>query len=57
MSGPRLRPEPKARFRCCPPRFKLVDYVHVMSKGVVVHSSLPDELWANEEVKSNYLGL
>ncbi|MBF0278316.1 MAG: ABC transporter ATP-binding protein [SAR324 cluster bacterium] len=36
---------------------KLVDFVHVMSKGVVVHSSLPDDLWANEEVKSNYLGL
>ncbi len=36
---------------------KLVDYVHVMSKGQVVYSSSPDELWANEEVKSSYLGI
>lgn len=36
---------------------KLVDYVHVMSKGTVVHSSLPDELWANEQVKTRYLGI
>ena len=36
---------------------KLVDYVHVMSKGQVVHSSRPDELWANDEIKSNYLGI
>jgi branched-chain amino acid transport system ATP-binding protein len=36
---------------------KLVDYVHVISKGKVVHSSGPQELWANEEVKSAYLGL
>ncbi|MEJ2378202.1 MAG: ABC transporter ATP-binding protein [Pseudolabrys sp.] len=36
---------------------KLVDYVHVMSKGQVVYSSKPDELTANDEVKSNYLGI
>ncbi len=36
---------------------KLVDYVHVMSKGRVVHSGEPRELWANEEVKSSYLGI
>jgi branched-chain amino acid transport system ATP-binding protein len=36
---------------------KLVDYVHVMSKGRVVHSAPPRELWANAEVKSNYLGI
>jgi branched-chain amino acid transport system ATP-binding protein len=36
---------------------KLVDYVHVMSKGQVVHSSKPDELKANEQIKSNYLGI
>jgi len=36
---------------------KLVDYVHVISKGRVVHSSAPQELWANEDVKSAYLGL
>jgi branched-chain amino acid transport system ATP-binding protein len=36
---------------------KLVDYVHVMSKGQVVYSSRPEELRANEEIKSNYLGI
>jgi len=36
---------------------KLVDYVHVMSKGQVVYSARPDELWANDEVKSRYLGI
>jgi branched-chain amino acid transport system ATP-binding protein len=36
---------------------KLVDYVHVMSKGQVVYSSRPEELEANEEIKSNYLGI
>ena len=36
---------------------KLVDYVHVMSKGQVVYSAKPDELRANDEIKSNYLGI
>jgi len=36
---------------------KLVDYVHVMSKGRVVYSATPAELWANERVKSSYLGI
>ena len=36
---------------------KLVDYVHVISKGQVVYSSTPAELQANNEVKSNYLGI
>jgi branched-chain amino acid transport system ATP-binding protein len=36
---------------------KLVDYVHVMSKGQVVYSSRPEELWANDEIKHNYLGI
>jgi branched-chain amino acid transport system ATP-binding protein len=36
---------------------KLVDYVHVMSKGQVVYSARPHELWANDEVKSRYLGI
>jgi branched-chain amino acid transport system ATP-binding protein len=36
---------------------KLVDYVHVMSKGQVVYSSRPEELWANDEIKSSYLGI
>jgi branched-chain amino acid transport system ATP-binding protein len=36
---------------------KLVDYVHVISKGRVVYSAGPDALRANEEVKSNFLGI
>jgi branched-chain amino acid transport system ATP-binding protein len=36
---------------------KLVDYVHVMSKGQVVYSARPDELWANDRIKSSYLGI
>jgi branched-chain amino acid transport system ATP-binding protein len=36
---------------------KLVDYVHVMSKGQVVYSGRPDELRANEEIKASYLGI
>ena len=36
---------------------KLVDYVHVMSKGQVVYSARPEELRANEAVKSSYLGI
>ena len=36
---------------------KLVDYVHVMSKGQVVYSARPEELAANEQIKSSYLGI
>ncbi len=36
---------------------KLVDFVHVMSKGQVVYSGKPDELKANHEIKSSYLGI
>ena len=36
---------------------KLVDYVHVMSKGQVVYSARPQALWANGEIKSSYLGI
>ena len=36
---------------------KLVDYVHVMSKGQVVYSSPPQDLLANDEIKSSYLGI
>jgi branched-chain amino acid transport system ATP-binding protein len=36
---------------------KLVDYVHVMSKGQVVYSGRPEELAANEEIKSRFLGI
>jgi branched-chain amino acid transport system ATP-binding protein len=36
---------------------KLVDYVHVMSKGQVVYSAKPEELRANDEIKANYIGI
>ena len=36
---------------------KLVDYVHVMSKGQVVYSARPEELRANEQIKHSYLGI
>jgi branched-chain amino acid transport system ATP-binding protein len=36
---------------------KLVDYVHVMSKGRVVYSGKPAALRANDEIKSSYLGI
>jgi len=36
---------------------KLVDYVHVLSKGRVVYSADPQVLWANEQVKAGYLGI
>ena len=36
---------------------QLVDSVHVMSKGRVVYSGAPKALWADEDVKSRYLGI
>ncbi len=36
---------------------KLVDYVHVMSKGQVVYSAPPHELRNNEQIKANFLGI
>jgi branched-chain amino acid transport system ATP-binding protein len=36
---------------------KLVDYVHVLSKGQVVYSGRPEQLWANDEIKSSFLGI
>jgi branched-chain amino acid transport system ATP-binding protein len=36
---------------------KLVDFVHVISKGRVVYSAPPGDLWANNEIKSRYLGI
>ncbi len=36
---------------------KLVDFVHVMSKGRLVYSARPEELWHNHEIKSRYLGI
>ncbi len=36
---------------------KFADYTHVMSKGKIVYSSTPAELWENQEVKERYLGV
>jgi len=36
---------------------KLVDHVNIVSKGRVVFASSPDELKANDEVRSRYLGI
>ena len=36
---------------------QIVDYVHVLSRGRIVHSSVPAELWQNQQVKARYLGL
>ena len=36
---------------------EVADHVHVMSKGTIVHSSDPQALWRNEEVKTQLLGV
>jgi branched-chain amino acid transport system ATP-binding protein len=36
---------------------KVADYIHVMSKGRVVHSTDPVALWKNEEIKTQFLGV
>jgi branched-chain amino acid transport system ATP-binding protein len=36
---------------------QLVDSVHVVSKGRVVYSGSPQALWADDAVKSKYLGI
>jgi branched-chain amino acid transport system ATP-binding protein len=36
---------------------KFADYTHVMSKGKIVYSSTPGELWENGEIKGRYLGV
>ena len=35
----------------------VADHVHVLSRGRIVHSSSPQALWENEEIKARYLGL
>jgi branched-chain amino acid transport system ATP-binding protein len=35
----------------------VADQVHVLSKGRIVHTSDPRELWHNEQVKRSHLGL
>jgi branched-chain amino acid transport system ATP-binding protein len=36
---------------------RLVDYVHVLSKGQVVYSAPPQELAGNQEIKARFLGI
>jgi len=36
---------------------RFADYAHVMSKGKIVYSSTPTELWENQEIKERYLGV
>ena len=36
---------------------KVADFVHVMSKGRIVHSSEPGPLWENEDIKTQLLGV
>jgi branched-chain amino acid transport system ATP-binding protein len=36
---------------------RVADTTHVLSRGRIVHSSQPSELWENEEVKRSYLGI
>jgi branched-chain amino acid transport system ATP-binding protein len=35
----------------------VADRTHILSRGQIVHSARPDELLANEDVKSRYLGV
>ena len=36
---------------------KYADYVHLMSKGMSVYSSTPEQLWEDQEAKHRYLGV
>jgi len=36
---------------------QVADYVHVLSRGCIVHSSVPEVLWHNQEVRARYLGM
>jgi branched-chain amino acid transport system ATP-binding protein len=40
-----------------PLALRVCDQVHVLSRGRIVHSSAPQALWENEEIKRRYLGL
>jgi branched-chain amino acid transport system ATP-binding protein len=40
-----------------PLALRVSDEIHVLSRGRIVHSSSPQALWENEEIKSKYLGL
>jgi branched-chain amino acid transport system ATP-binding protein len=36
---------------------KVADYIHVLCKGEIVYSSTPQELWKNEQIKTQFLGV
>jgi len=36
---------------------RVADYVYIISKGVIVYESTPEELKGNEEAKAKYLGI
>ena len=36
---------------------QVADYVHVLSRGRIAHSSVPETLWHNQEVQARYLGM
>ncbi len=36
---------------------QVAEYVHVLSRGRLVHSSAPVALWHNQEVQARYLGM
>ena len=40
-----------------PLALSVADRTHILSRGQIVHSARPDELLANEDVKSRYLGV
>jgi branched-chain amino acid transport system ATP-binding protein len=40
-----------------PLALRVSDQIHVLSRGRIVHSCLPQALWENEEIKNKYLGL
>jgi len=40
-----------------PMALALADYVYIISKGVIVYESTPEELRGNDEVKSKYVGV
>ncbi len=40
-----------------PMALAVADYGYIISKGVIVHESTPEELRGNEEVKAKYLGI
>lgn len=37
--------------------FRLADYVYVMSRGSIVHESLPQGVWEDNVLRSRYLGV